>query len=127
VNFDYIAEYPGGLRGCNLQDTGILLSDQLILGGMAFDKYDNLLVANGTRVLVVDPPYSSITGMIGSGFAKATDVTLNKKNSVAFVTDLLNGTVTLVSYPGGSNLTVLGAQNGLYAPYGAVDWPNAAY
>lgn len=127
VNADYIAEYPGGLRGCNLQDTGILLTDQEILGGMVFDNNDNLLVANGTRVLVIDPPYSSITTTIGSGFANATDVTLNKKNSMAYVTDMRNGTVTLVGYPGGTNLTVLGGRNGLYAPYGAVDWPNAGY
>jgi hypothetical protein len=90
---------------------------------MSFDKNNNLFVANGTRVLVVDPPYSSITGSIGSGFALATDVTLNKRNSLAFVADLANGTVTVVGYPGGSNLTVLGIQNGLFAPWWAVDCP----
>lgn len=119
-----IEEYPGGLKGCNAQ-----VRDGVgALGhGFALDQNNNLLVAAGGQVLKFSSPYYSPAGSIGSGFSNAVSVTLNKKNTIAFVADSANGTVTLVSYPDGTNLMVLGTQNGLADPVAAVDWPNAVY
>ena len=120
-----IAEYPGGLRGCNEQTLG--LTSLILPGGLALDKNNNLLVADGNEVAVVDPPYTSITGTIGSGFAEVDNVHLNRDNTKAFVTDGFHETVTVVSYPSGANLIVLGTQYGLLGPVSAVDQPNAVY
>ncbi len=35
--------------------------------------------------------------------------------------------MTVASYPGGTNVSVLGTSNGLKHPMAAVDWPNAVY
>lgn len=119
-----LVEYPGGLKNCNK----IVLSVQIPAPhGIALDKNDNLLVAAQNSVVVVPPPYSSVSGTIGSGFIAAITVRLNRGNTEAFVADIENETVTIVSYPGGTNITVLGLQNGLGEPTAAVDWPNAVY
>jgi hypothetical protein len=121
----YLFEYAGGLGGaCNAQLLGPVM---VTSAGIALDAKNNLLVCNGNAVDVVPPPYSTISGTIGSGFHGAVNVTLNKANTQAFVTDSSNNTVTVVSYPGGTNLRVLGAADGLNAPKAAVDWPDAVY
>jgi hypothetical protein len=120
-----LIEYAGGLGGgCNPIFVYVNLSNP---GGIALDKNKNILAALGNEVAVIPPPYNSISGTIGSGFVGAHSVRLNRTNTMAFVTDSSNNTVTLVSYPGGSNLTVLGTANGLSQPSAAVDWPNAVY
>jgi len=119
----YLVEYPGGLDNCPPPKV-------LPLGGenIAVDKNANLLIANGTSVEVVDEPsYSEINATIGSGFSCAGNVRLNKGNTLAFVTDTCNDTVTVVNYPSGTNATVLGTGNGLSEPVAAVPAPNAVY
>lgn len=125
ANSPRLVEYPGGLKNCN----EITLSAPLasLAQGIALDKNDDILVAQGGQVVEIAPPYSSIAGTIGSGFNNAREVTLNRANTEAFVSDWSNETVTIVGYPGGSNITVLGVQNGLAKPFAAVDWPNAVY
>ncbi|MBV9263117.1 MAG: hypothetical protein JO324_02270, partial [Candidatus Eremiobacteraeota bacterium] len=76
---------------------------------------------------VIDPPYTSVTRTIGSGFSGAINVKLNKKNTLAFVADYGNNTVTIVNYVTGANVTVLGRANGVVSPRAVVDWPNAVY
>jgi hypothetical protein len=119
-----LVEYPGGLSKCSATILGATLS---AAGGVALDNNRNLLVCNGGEVSVIDPPYTNVTRTIGSGFAFTIAVTLNKSNTLAFVSDSTNNTVTVVRYPRGTNLTVLGIANGLKAPLGAVDQPNAVY
>lgn len=124
----HLAEYPGGLKNCNEQVLSVALPyGGTSPGGIALDKNNNILAADGSEVAVIDPPYTSIAGTIGSGFSGAMNVRLNKRNTEAFVTDPTNHTATVVSYPGGSNVTVLSTQNGLSEPFAAVDWPNAVY
>lgn len=122
--YNSLFEYYGGLANCQsssyLGGTGYSASE-----GLAVDAKNNLLVAAGNVVNVVAPPYTYVTGTIGSGFSGATDVKLNRAGTLAFVTDSTNNTVTAVSYPGGSNVTVLGKSNGLISPYAAVDGPNS--
>jgi hypothetical protein len=121
--FNSLIEFYGGLAGCH--SSGYLAGSGMGVEGLAVDSKNNLLVAAGNVVNVVPPPYASVSGTIGSGFNGASDVKLNKANTLAFVTDTTNHTVTVVSYPGGSNITVLGASNGLVAPYAAVEAPNS--
>jgi hypothetical protein len=121
----FLVELPSGLSNCS---NGIALgAAPTAKGGIALDSNGNLLVADGANVDVIAPPYGSITRTIGSGFTGAVSVHLNKTNTRAFVTDASNRTVTVVSYPSGTNLTVLGSSNGLVSPVASVDALNAVY
>jgi hypothetical protein len=118
-----IVEYGGGLGACNAKS----LATSVAPGGLALDKNGNLLVAEGTKVVVIGPGRANSAAKIGSGFASAVNVRLNKANTQAFVTDNARNTVTVVSYPAGKNGKVFGTANGLNAPRAAVDAPNAVY
>ncbi len=119
-----VVEYRGGLSSCSAKT----LATSLAPGSLALDKDGNLLVAEGTKVAVIDPGGANAGAKkIGSGFASAINVRLNKANTQAFVTDNAKNSVTVVSYPAGKNLKVLGTGNGLNAPRAAVDSPNAVY
>jgi len=76
---------------------------------------------------VQSPNYNTVSRTIGSGLSCAQNVRLNEANTLAFVTDVCNNTVTVVNYGGGSNTRVLGAGNGLTRPVAAVEDPNAVY
>lgn len=119
-----VVEYRGGLGG---SCTGKTLATSPAPGGIALDKNGKLLVAEGKKVVVIDPNDADAALKIGSGFSGAINVRLNKANTQAFVTDNAKNEVTVVSYPAGKNLKVLGSKDGLTAPRGAVDSPNAVY
>ncbi|MBV9027641.1 MAG: hypothetical protein JO311_03420 [Candidatus Eremiobacteraeota bacterium] len=121
-----IAEYPGGLKSCSQQTLPVQVGSP---ADVTLDQANNLIVPDelAKTVDVIAPPYTNVTRTIGSGFAVPAQVTLNKANTLAFVTDPSNGTVTIVNYQTGANVTVLGTQNGLGQPYGAVEAPNAVY
>jgi hypothetical protein len=112
------------LAGCN--KTILPLTFQLS-GGIALDKKRDLIVCDGNQVDVIDPPYTSISGTIGSGFSFAFGVSLNKENDLAFVADYIANTVTIVDYPAGANQAVITSQDRLREPFGVVDSPNAVY
>lgn len=115
-----VIEYQGGLTSsCNAKT----VAKSAAPGGIALDKNGKLLVAEGSKVVVIDPRNANAAVKIGSGFASAVNVHLNKDNTEAFVTDNSNNNVTVVSYPAGTNMTVLGTDQGLKAPRAAVDWP----
>jgi hypothetical protein len=121
-----LVEYPGGLNYC--QSLVVLPLPGVGRQGLALDKNANLLLANGTSVYVVDAPnYSTVSRTIGTGFSCASNVRLNKTNTLAFVTDSCNDTVTVVNYASGTNVAVLGSGNGLSQPAAAVEQPNAVY
>jgi hypothetical protein len=121
-----IVEYPGGLNNCASPTVLTALSPGG--GGIAVDKNDNLIIGASSTVQVLDAPnYNAVSATIGSGFACATNVRLNKANDLAFVTDTCNDTVTVVNYPSGTNAAVLGTGNGISKPYAAVEAPNAVY
>lgn len=121
-----IAEYPAGLKSCNQQTLPVQLGAP---ADVTLDKANDLIVPDqlAKTIDVIAPPYTSVTRTIGSGFSLPVQVTLSKDNTLAFVTDPQNGTVTVVNYQTGANVTVLGTQNGLSQPYAAVDGPNAVY
>lgn len=119
-----VAEYPGGLSGCNETILGVSLS---ATGGIAIDQNGNLLAGNGSEIAVIDPPYTSITGTIGAGFTFVDNVTLNRRNTKVFAADPIGGAVTVINYPSGTNEAVLGSAYGITFPTAAVDQPNAVY
>jgi hypothetical protein len=119
-----IAEYKGGLAGCNETTFSVSLD---FAGGMVLDAHGNLIVVDQTApaVDVIAPPYSSISGTCGSGYLAPFMVTLNKSNNLAFVTDLYD--VYVVDYPSCSPAAPpIGFPYG-EAPAGAVDSENAVY
>jgi hypothetical protein len=118
-----IAEYKGGLSGC--KET-VLAPTLTFAAGMAFDKKSNLLVCDelAGKVDVIAPPYTSITGTIGSGFQTPFEVTINKSNKQAYVADWAQDQVQVLHYPSGTNITTLGVSDGLIEPTGAVDGKN---
>ncbi|MBV8198173.1 MAG: hypothetical protein JO263_08555 [Candidatus Eremiobacteraeota bacterium] len=122
-----IVEYVGGLSGCTA--TPLSISGLGFLGGMAIDKAGNLLVCDQTNVKVdvIAPPYTSITGTLGSGYTTPFHVTLNKKNKVAYVADDSAAAVYIVSYPSGAPIFTLNSTQGLVDPYAAVFGANAVY
>jgi DNA-binding beta-propeller fold protein YncE len=118
-----IVEYAGGLSGCHGTVLPITLG---FAGGMALDKHGDLVVCDQTApaVDVIAPPYTSITGTLGSGYEDPFHVTINKKNKQAYVTDLGALTVDVLAYPSGTSIATLGSANGLYEPAAAVDSAN---
>jgi hypothetical protein len=123
----HIDEFQGGLNpSCNAWTLPITYSSP---GGIAVDAANDLIVCDpqSSVVYVIPPPYISVPRTIGTGFSNPSDVRISKDNTRAFVTDTGNSMVTVVDYASGANVTALGAQNGLIAPKGAVDGPNAVY
>jgi hypothetical protein len=121
-----IVEYKHGLKGCKATTLGPSLS---FAGGMVLDKNNNLVVCDqlGPTVDVIDPPYSSITGTLGTGYGDPFHVSINKKNKLAFVADLANANVQVLKYPSGTTVKTLNSANGLSDPAAAVDGVNAVY
>jgi hypothetical protein len=125
-----IFEYIGGLikRGhpyrCQPTTLGVTLG---FGGGMVLDINNDLVVCDqGARAVdIIDPPYSSITRTLGSGYELPYHVTLNKSNALAFVSDSSLYEVFVYDYKTNTLVTTLGSGNGLVAPYSAVDGPNA--
>jgi hypothetical protein len=125
-----IYEYIGGLikRGhpyrCQPTTLGVTLG---YAGGMVLDSNNDLVVCdqNASAVDIIDPPYSSITRTLGSGYLDPFDVTLNKSNALAFVADVGLDEVFVWNYRTNILVATLGYRNGLAVPYSAVDGPNA--
>jgi DNA-binding beta-propeller fold protein YncE len=122
----YITEYQNGLNGCHATILAVSLASA---GGMAIDRNSDLIVCDqmGPTVDVIAPPYTIVTRTLGSGFADPYDVTLNRKNTLAFVPDAYYAEVFVIDYATGVIKETLGAANGLSHPLSAVDGPNAVY
>lgn len=126
-NVGAIAEYPGGLGDCSKK---IVLGVPVVFPyGIAIDKQNDLVVADAgaAQVDVVDPPYSSVTRTIGSGFMEPITVRLSRNNALAFATDYKVHDVFVIDYQTGAIVTMLGTVYGLSDPRSAVDGPNAVY
>jgi hypothetical protein len=117
-----LAEYKGGLTGCNeTKLSGISLG---FAGGLQIDKHHNLVACDqGVGVDIIPPPYTSISSTI-TGAADSFHVALNKKNTLIFIADLANSDVLVDKYPSGTNVTTIGAANGLDGAAGVATFPN---
>lgn len=120
-----IDEYTGGLSGCNATTLGASL---VFPGGMAIDAKGNLVVSDqdNNTVDIIDPPYTSISGYLGSGYTDPVHVRIGKKDKLAYVDNYDFGTATVwvEDYPSGSVVATLGSSNGLDSPLSAVDGQN---
>jgi hypothetical protein len=123
----YITEYEHGLGGCKGKTLGVTFS---FAGGLVLDDQDNLIVCDQSTttadgsVDIVKPPYTSISGTIGSNFIDPFHVTINKQNNLVYVADFYAYDVQVLDYPSGTNVTTLGSSNGLENPVAAVDTSN---
>lgn len=122
-----IAEYVGGLSGCS--ETVLFSNTFGFLGGMAVDKNGDLVVCDQTNIAVdiIAPPYTSVTGTLGSGYGSPFHVRISKTNKLAYVGDDVSAVVDVLDYPSGTLVQQLGSSNGLVDPYAAVDGSNAVY
>jgi len=121
--FSYVAEYAGGLKGCNNTNLGVSVNEP---AGMVFDKKNDLILCDPgvPAVDVIDPPYSSVSGTLGSGYSNPLHVTLNAKNNQAYVADSGTDKVYVLSYPAGKLEATLGTSNGISDAWSAVDGQN---
>ena len=96
---------------------------------MAVDAHKNLIVVDQTTpaVDIIKPPYTSISGTLGSGYTDPLHVTLNKGNTRVFVADPIADDVKILDYPSGASVKTLGYGNGLEQAWGAVEYRNAVY
>lgn len=123
-----IVEYTGGLSGCSGTLLGVSNTIGFV-GGMAIDKMGNLVVCDQTNAVVdiIAPPYTSVTGTLGSGYGSPFHVTISRTNKLAYVGDDVSAVVDVLDYPSGTLVQQLGSANGLVDPYAAVDGSNAVY
>lgn len=126
-----VIEYVGGPFAAGCAPTA-LPPTFLNARGLAVDPQGNLLVAdNGYdyqtgNVYILAPPYTSITGTLGSGWSAPASVSVNKAGTRAFVVDNILNTITEFTYPGGSTMATIGAGSiGFTSVNAAV--PNANY
>jgi hypothetical protein len=117
-----LAEYKGGLKGCKETSlSGISLG---FAGGLQIDKHHNLVACDqDAGVDIIPPPYTSISSTI-TGAADSFHVALNKRNTLIFIADLANSDVLVDKYPSGTNVTTIGAANGLDGAAGVATFPN---
>lgn len=126
-----IVEYPRGIIKSRCVGT-VLPIDVGPYGsfyGAAVDTRGNLLVGTSSvtaapSVAIIAPPYTSITGSLGSGWSRPFEVRIDRAGTRAYVTDTAAKTVTVLAYPGGSTIATLGTANGISAPVSAVDSKN---
>jgi hypothetical protein len=127
-NQGHIVEYAGGLTawgGCNATLLPITFPGQV--GEMVLDNAGRLVIGdilNG-RVDIINPPYNSISGTLGSGFLVPSYLSIDFNNDRAFVSDSYG--VHVLSYPSGSPQYSLGPSVGLWGPSGVVDWQNYGF
>lgn len=123
-----LIEYVGGLRGCSPTTLGVSLANN---NGIAVDKSGDLVVCapGAGSVDVIDPPYTSVTRTIGTGWIAPWTISLNRDEKYAFVTDInhARALVEVVNYATGANVTSIGGGNGLVEPIAAVDGPNSVH
>lgn len=121
-----VVEYKHTLSGCH---ETTLEPDFHFVGGIAIDRNDNLIVCDqGSKsVDILDPPYTTITSTLGSGYREPFHVTLRRDNKLAFISDPELPALFVLEYPSGKLVVRLGAANGVGSPGGAVDAPNAVY
>jgi DNA-binding beta-propeller fold protein YncE len=119
-----IVEYVGGLNGCHATQLGVALN---FPGGMALDKKGDIVICDqgNNSVDIIPPPYSSVSGTLGSGYSMPVSVRLNRRNDEAYVVNEgPPNAVFVLRYPTGSLIKKLSSKNGISGAAGAVDSDN---
>lgn len=122
----HFVEFTGGLSGCNATALHV---QAFAAGGIALDKNANLIVVDqiGRRVKLFPPPYRHEKRRLGANYKNPFHVSLNRRNTLLFVTDPDGDTVEVIDYATGRIVTKLDFYSGLRIPFGAVDGPKAVY
>lgn len=122
-----IVEYAGGLSGCNATQLPIAFGPKAELSGMVLDNVGRLVVCDEAGAVdVIDPPYTSISGTLGSGWFSPRFVSIRADNTRIYVSDSI-GHVQVLQYPSGTVLHTIGSADGLHQPQGVVDWQNFGF
>jgi sugar lactone lactonase YvrE len=117
-----LVEYKGGLTNCSETHlSGISLG---FAGGLQMDRRHNLVACDqDVGVDIIPPPYTSISSTIKGG-GDSFHAALDKKNTLIYIADLSNSDVLVDKYPSGTNVTTIGAANGLDGAAGVAAFPN---
>lgn len=122
-----VIELVGGLSGCNVTVLMYLsVPPNEPAPSLAIDANDNLLLPWENTVDVIDPPYSTVTTTIGN-CSGTCGVSLNKKNTLLFLSDSGTNKVVVINYDTRTVIRDIGLQNGISQANGVVDAPNALY
>ncbi|HET6277050.1 MAG TPA: hypothetical protein VFE16_14065 [Candidatus Cybelea sp.] len=127
-----IIEYPHGLSASGCVGTVLPITFGY-LGSIVFDRQGNLVVCDqtgpnfaGAVIDIVAPPYSAVTGTLGSGWLDPFHATVDMAGTRAYVTDLGAGAVDVLDYPAGTLIATIDTSTttGVLTPTGAVDEHN---
>ena len=118
-----ITEYHAPFSSCNSTVLPITLG---FAGGMVLDKQGDLVVCDQTApaVDIIAPPYTGITGTLGSGWVDPFHVTVDMAGTRAYVTDYGAADVSVLTYPGASPIATISSTSGLSSPVSTVDEHN---
>ncbi|MGA8574486.1 MAG: hypothetical protein WB609_02210 [Candidatus Cybelea sp.] len=123
----HIVEYVGGFAACNA--IALPISFLGFVGQMVMDNVGRLLICDsrGATVDVINPPYNSISGTLGSGMVFPQSVSINLTNTLVFVGDDSPPVERILQYPSGTLIHTLGAADGLHDADDAVEWANDGF
>lgn len=123
-NSGEIVEYKRGLWNSRCTGTvlPVALDDAIAI---AIDPQGDLVVADyyAPAVDIIAPPYTSITGTLGSGWTHPYNVTIDRAGTQAYVADEA-GPIQILTYPGGNHVATLSTVNGYNQLWSAVDSEN---
>ena len=122
VGHGVLLEYKNGLSGCHATTLGATVS---FAGGMQLLHHNVLALCDqlGPTIDIINPPYSSVTTTISSGYGDPFHVAFNVSQGLMFVADVAFADVQVQAYPSGSLITTLGSAQGLADPAGVASNP----
>jgi hypothetical protein len=128
ANGSNIIEYKHGLLSSHCNGT-VLPITFTSLFGIALDTNGNLIACDygAPAVEIIAPPYTSITGTLGSGWLGPEYVTIDRAGTQAYVTDRTGPGIfilDILTYPAGSIVAQVTSANGIGSPTSAVDSRN---
>jgi hypothetical protein len=117
-NDSAILEYKHGLSGCKA--TTLAVNPGLI-GNLVVDKHENIVASDGVSLTVeiIPPPYTKVGSTITAGIADPREVALNEQQNLIYVVNVegsTSGDIVVDTYPSGTNVTTLGASDGISYP-----------
>ena len=116
----YIGEFTD-FASCTGKNFAVTLGT---VGGLVLDNSNNIIVcdASNAAVDVIKPPYSKISGKLGSGYVEPAHVTVNANNNRVYVADYGAHVVDVLEYPSGKLVSTI--SKGIKDPFGAVNGGN---
>jgi hypothetical protein len=118
ANDSTILEYKHGLSGCKATTLGV---NPGLIGTLVVDNHENIVASDGVSLTVeiIPPPYTKVGSTITAGIADPREVALNEQQSLIYVVNVegsTDGDIVVDTYPSGTNVTTLGASDGISYP-----------